>query len=99
MPFEGVQPTGPEPPVGLKPLIYLDERLSAQAVEALLRVMTDLNQANLTQHPKVLGDVRLTEREVFYQLPDRSLALAQQIEDTPSGGFSQDLERSCHTLI
>jgi hypothetical protein len=99
MPFEGVQPASPEPPVGLKPLIYLDERFGAQAVEAPLRVVTDLDQANLAEHPKVLGDARLTEREVFYKLPDRSLAFAQQVEDTPPGGFSQDLERSCHTLI
>ena len=87
MPFEGVQPASPEPPVGLKPLIYLDERFGAQAVEAPLRVVTDLDQANLAEHPKVLGDARLTEREVVDQLSDWSLAFAQQVEDTSPGGF------------
>jgi hypothetical protein len=43
MPFEGVQPVGSEPSVGLKPLIYLDERFDTQAVEAPLRVVTDLD--------------------------------------------------------
>jgi hypothetical protein len=99
MPFEGVEPAGPKSSVGPKPLIYLDERFGTQAVEAPLRVVTDLDQAGLAEHPKVLGDARLTEREVFDQLPDWSLAFAQQVEDTPPGGFSQDLERRYHTLI
>ena len=87
MPFEGVQPVGPEPSVGLKPLIYLDERFGTQAVEAPLCVVTDLDYAGLAEHPKVLGDAWLTEREVVDQLSDWSLAFAQQVEDTSPGGF------------
>jgi hypothetical protein len=99
MPFEGVQSASPEPSVGLKPLIYLDEWFGTQAVEAPLRVVTYLDQAGLAEHPKVLGDARLTEREVFDQFPDWSLAFAQQVEDTPPGGFGQNLEGRYHTLI
>ncbi len=87
MPFEGVQPVSPEPSVGLKPLIYLDEWFGTQTVDAPLRVVTDLDQTRLAEHPKVLGDAWLTEREVFDQLPDWSLAFAQQVEDTSPGGF------------
>ena len=87
MPFEGVEPAFPEPPVGLKPLIYLDERFGMQTIEAPLRVVTDLDQASFAQDPKVLGDARLTEREVFYQLADRSLVFAQQVENTSPGGL------------
>jgi hypothetical protein len=35
----------------------------------------------------VLGDAWLTEREVVDQLSDWSIAFAQQVEDTSSGGF------------
>ena len=61
--------------------------------------MTDLDQAGLAEHPKVLGDARLTEREVFDQFPDWSLAFAQQVEDTPPGGFGQNLEGCYNTPV
>src|SRR5215211_2490882 len=83
VPFEGVQAVRPKPAVRRKPGIYLHEWFGAQAVEAPLRVLANPDEADLPEHPKVLGNAGLAEREVPDQLPHRQLTLAEQVEDTP----------------
>jgi hypothetical protein len=54
--LEGVEALGPEPPVGLEPLVELGEGLGAEGVEASLGVDPDPHEPGFPQHPQVLGD-------------------------------------------
>jgi hypothetical protein len=78
VPFEGVEPLAPEPPVGLQPLVELVQRLRAQGVQASLAIDPGPDEPGLPQHPKVLRDARLAEAEPEHELVHRPLALPQE---------------------
>ena len=58
-----------------EPLVDLGERLGTQAVDPKLRLLADLDQARLTQHPQVPGDSRAGDRQQLGQLTHRGGAV------------------------
>jgi hypothetical protein len=60
---QGVQPLLPQGPVSTQPFIDLGERLRAEAVDAPLRLLANLDQTRLTQHPQVPGHARAGNRK------------------------------------
>ncbi len=90
--FQSVEVRLPELAVSREPVIELDQRLRADAVKAPLGVLSDLYDAGLLEGPKVLRNGGLAEAQVPDQLPHRSLAISQEVEDGLPVGFGQDLK-------
>src|SRR5262245_51855032 len=99
MVLERIQAIVPEATVRRQPGVDLGERLRADLVPASLGVLTDPHQAGVAEHLQMLRDARLTDAELVDEIANRALTLAQQIQDTPSGGLSKNLERGRHTPI
>jgi hypothetical protein len=50
---QGIEPLFPPGPVPAQPLVDLGQRLGAEAVDPPLRLLADLDQSRLAQHPQV----------------------------------------------
>ena len=92
MTFEPVQAGAPHFPVGLKPLVELDQRFKAKAVEALLAVGADGNQTGIAQHAKLLRNRRLCHGEPSDQGVHGLLSVEQLVEDLPAAPLRDDFE-------
>src|SRR5579871_4298985 len=83
--FELVEAVAPELAVRLQPVVELDQRLGAYAIEPPLAIGSHRHQARLTQHPQLLGDRRLAHAEALDEGVDGLLAPAQLLEDAAPG--------------
>jgi len=92
MTFEPVQAGAPHFPVRLKPLVELDQRFKAKAVEALLAVGADGNQTGIAQHAKLLRNRRLCHGEPSDQGVHGLLSVEQLVEDLPAAPLRDDFE-------
>ena len=92
MTFEPVQAGAPHFPVRLKPLVELDQRFKAKAVEAPLADRTDRNQPGIAQHSKLLRDRRLRHGEPFDEGVHGLLSVEQLVEDLPAAPLRDDFE-------
>ncbi len=92
--FQVVEPRLPELPIWLQPLLDGAQRLGADSVEAALGVGSDFHEARLSQNAQMLGDRRLADRQLGYEVTHRPLRYPQQVQDAPPVGFRKDLERS-----
>jgi hypothetical protein len=90
--LQAIQMGRPEAAVGRQPRIELGQRLGPDAIEATLSVGTRLDHSGFPEHPKVLRHGRLAQVELIHKLADRSLAIAEQVEDGLSAGFGENLE-------
>jgi hypothetical protein len=86
----------PGAPVSLEPIVHLEERLSAQLVEALLGAWLDLDQPGLLQDPEVLRNLWLLELEPITDVPDRPRTRAEQLDDSEAVRFCESGERLDH---
>ena len=68
---QGIEPVLPERAVVLQPLVDLDERLRAQAVDPPLRLLTYVDEPGLPQHPQVPGHAGSSDRQRVGQLAGR----------------------------
>jgi hypothetical protein len=84
MVFEAIQVSRPELAVGGEPLVELGERLRSDAVQAALRIRAGLNEPGVLEDAEVLRHRWLAEAELLDELPDRPLAVAEQVEDSQS---------------
>jgi hypothetical protein len=51
---QGIQPLLPQGPVPVQPFLDLGERLGAKTADPPLRLLADLDEPGLPQHPQVL---------------------------------------------
>src|SRR5687767_14261351 len=96
MPVQGIQAIQPEAAIRRDPGLDLGQRLRPQRIPASLRVLPNLDEPCLAQHPQMLGNRRLAGAEDLDQIAHGALPLAQQIEDRSSCEFRQGLERRFH---
>jgi hypothetical protein len=74
------------------------DRLQAPGVEAvdtLPALAADPDEADLTQDPQVLGDLRLRDADPLDQVRDRPLTAGEQVQDLPPAGLGHRVERVC----
>ena len=90
--LEGVEPPGPQPPVGGEPRIDLRQRLGAHLVDAPLRVLAHGDEAALAQHAQVLRHAGLAHAERRDEVADGARALQEEVQDAPARGLGEDLE-------
>jgi hypothetical protein len=91
--LEAVEAVPPHLPIGLQPVVELDERFEAEPIQPPLPVRAHLDQAGLAQDPEVLRHRRLTELEPLYEIRDRQLATEQLIEDLASARLRDHVHR------
>ena len=92
MAFERVEATDKLRPVRLEPLVEFAEGLGAQAIQAALRVATDLDETGVAQHLEVSRHAGLVHADGIDQFGDRSLAVTDRIEDSPSSRLGDHVE-------
>jgi hypothetical protein len=66
MVFEPIEPALPRSAEWRQPLVKLHEGLGANAVEALLGVDSDFDQASVAKYPQMLRHCRLAHAEMFH---------------------------------
>lgn len=93
---EGIEAAGPEGAIGGQPVLDLPEGVRSQPIDASLRRDARLNQARIAQDAKVLRNRRLAHRQAADQVANRPLTGPKQVEDPPSIGLRQHLERRGH---
>jgi len=93
MVFQALQMRRPQLAIRLQPLIEISERLGPDPVHTALRVHPRLDQPRISKHPQVLRDGRLAEPQILDELPNRSLAIAKQLEDREPARLSEHLKR------
>jgi hypothetical protein len=93
MVLESVEVRRPELTIRSQPLVELRERLRPDPVEPPLAFRPRLDEPGHLEHAEVLGDGRLADAKAIDELGDRTLAVAEQIEDRQPPRLGQDLER------
>jgi hypothetical protein len=92
--FEAIEVRRPEPAVGREPVVELCERLRPDAIQAALCFRARLDESSVLEDAQVLGHRRLADAEPVDELADRTLPVAEQIEDLKPPRLAQDLECS-----
>jgi hypothetical protein len=92
MSLEVIEARCPHRAVGREPSVHCPKRLRSHAVEPPLSVAADVDHPGLAEDPQMLGHRRLTQSQLADELADGPLLSAQEIEDLPAVGFSQDLK-------
>jgi hypothetical protein len=92
MSLEIIQSCRPHAPVGHEPRVDSLQWFWPNAVQAPLRVAAHLDQARFAQDAQVLGNRRLTQRQVVDELSDRALRLSEQIQNATAIGLGDDFE-------
>jgi len=93
---QGVQPLFPQSPVPAQPVIDLGERLGAEAVDAPLRFLANLDQSRLAQHPQVPRYPRAGNRQQRRQFTRGRRATGQGLQHGPPALICQRPQRSFH---
>lgn len=96
--MEGVEPLAPELPVVGQPVIDVDQCLGAQAIDAPLRIFAYVDQAGLSQHPKVARDARTSDRKRVGKLAGRRIVIAQDAEHRPPTRVGQRVQNGVHMV-
>jgi uncharacterized damage-inducible protein DinB len=68
-------------------------RATFEPVHALATLLPYVDQADLSKHPKVLGDLRLREPQDKHQVVHGSLAVEEGVQDLAPAGFGHGVER------
>src|SRR5256712_2139124 len=89
----------PRAAVRRQPVVELLQGLRAQAVDALLRQRTHLDEPGFAQDAKVLGDLRLPQPEPVSDLPHRARLAAEQLDDLAPVRLRESAEDLLHGLI
>jgi len=97
MPFESVEPPGPQLPVGPQPGVHLGQRLRLKLVPARLSLRPNADEPGLAQHPQVLRGAGLAEPEALNKVTDGPGLLPKQIENAPPSRLGKDLKSNAHT--
>jgi hypothetical protein len=95
---QGTQPLLPQGPVPTQPFIELGKCLRAQAVDAPLRLLADLDQPRLPQHPQVPGDARSGNRQQCHQLTGCRFAVGQSLKQRAPAVVGQRPQYRFHRL-
>jgi hypothetical protein len=90
--FERIEPRRPLRPIRLQPRVKFDQQLGAEPVEAPLSVVADIHQPRVAQDLEMTGHAGLMHSYRHNQFTDRTLAVADGIEDLPPGGFGDRLQ-------
>jgi hypothetical protein len=90
--LEAIEVSCPKLAIFGEPVVELCERLRPDAVEAALRVGAHIDESRLFEDAEMFGHGGLADAEPVDELADRSLSLAEQIEDRQPARFSEDLE-------
>ena len=101
MSFERIEPSGQVRAVRLEPRVELCQRLGAEPVHATLGVAPDVDEAGVAEHLEMSGDTGLVHPDLFDEVADRALGVADRVEDPSPGGVGdhvEDGERSGHGL-
>jgi hypothetical protein len=95
---EGREACFPKSAVALEPVVKLAQRLRSELIEALLGARLDRHQARVVEHPQVLGDLGLPERQAVADLVHAEGAGAQELDDAEAIGLGQGREGGGHGL-
>ena len=90
--FELVEAGAPHLAIGLEPLVELDERFRAQAVQTALAVWADGDQPGLAQDAQVLRYRRLAELKPFDERMHWLLAATKGVEDLPPAWLGEHFD-------
>ena len=86
----------PQRPVAFEPAVDLGERFRTQAVDAELCGLTDLDQADLSQHPEVAGNTRTRDGQHRRQLAHRRRTAAKGVEHRAAALIPKGFEDCIH---
>ena len=82
----------PEAFEGFGPFMKRADCLGVGAIEHVAAIAANVNQANVAQHPEVLGDRRLTETQVGNDFADFALLQGEVVQDVPAARFGDGVE-------
>src|SRR5438309_5986974 len=94
--IQAVKALVPQPAVRSQPIVELTERLGSQVVDPLLSGATGLDDAGVTQHAQVLGDLGLAELQPVNDRAHGAWPTAQEFDYLPAGGLGQGAQRRVH---
>ena len=95
---QGVEAVLPQRPIGLEPLVDLDERLGPQAVDAPLRVLLDRHETGLAQHPQVTRHTGAGDRQGVGELGDGRRMVPQDLQHGAATPVTDRLQHRVHEL-
>jgi hypothetical protein len=78
------------------------EGVAVEPVEPLSSFISHIDRSHFTEHPQVLGHLRLSQPEQAHQVVHRALPVGEGIEDLSAPGLGHRVERircrrrSCH---
>jgi hypothetical protein len=81
-----------------EPVVELGQRLGPQAVDPPLRVLADLDQPGLAEHPQVPGHSGTSDRQQRGQLADCGVSSAQSFQHCPAAAIRQRVQHGIHAL-
>ena len=90
--LEGIEPLHPHLPVGIEPGIQLDQWLETHPIHPPLGIGPHRDETRCSQHSQMLRDSRLGYPECRDEVADRSLSIAEELQDSTSVGIAEDLE-------
>jgi hypothetical protein len=79
-------------PIRLEPGIELHQRFGAEAVQAALGVAPYFDDTGIAQHLEMPGDTWLVHADLLDEIVDRTLAIADCVEDAPAGRLGDCFE-------
>ena len=100
-----VEPLRPRALVGLHPVVDGLERVAVQPVQPLPSFVTHVNRSHFSEHPQVLGHLRLSQPEHAHQVVHGALPAGEGVQDLSPPGLGHRVERircrrcSCHGSI
>src|SRR5215217_6496580 len=103
--IQPVEPLRPRTLIVLHPVVDGLERAGVQPVQSLLSLLTHVDRSHLSEHPQVLGDLRLGQPEQAHQIVHGALTGGEDIQDLSPPGLGHRIERvrcrrcSCHGRI
>ena len=93
---QGVQPLLPQGPVPAQPLIDLGQRLGTKAIDTPLRLLANLHEPRLTQHPQVPRDAGSRDRQQRRQVTRSGRTAGERLEHRPPAVVRQRPQNSFH---
>src|SRR5215217_2415059 len=100
-----IEPLRPRAFVVLHPVVDGLERAAVEPVKPLPSLATHVDRSHLSEHPQVLGHLRLGKSEQAHQVVHGALTSSEDVQDLPPPGLGHRVERirrrrrSCHEQI
>ena len=94
--MQGIQPLLPQGPVPAQPFIDVGQRLGAKSVDPPLRLLANLDEPRLPQHPQMPLDPRAGNWQQRRQVARGCRAAGQGLEQRPPALVRQSSKNRFH---